>query len=126
VHSKLTIVDDEWLRVGSANFANRSMGVDTECDLVIEAGGPDMRAAIVAARDGLLAEHLGVTVHELRETLHVTGSLGATVAMLAKTSGRTLRYFEFLDEPSSAMVALASGVADPEHPPMSSAAREVT
>ncbi|HSN70712.1 MAG TPA: phospholipase D-like domain-containing protein, partial [Steroidobacteraceae bacterium] len=36
VHAKLTIVDDRLLRVGSANLNNRSMGLDSECDLAIE------------------------------------------------------------------------------------------
>ena len=35
VHSKITIVDDRLLRVGSANLNNRSMGLDSECDLLI-------------------------------------------------------------------------------------------
>ena len=39
LHSKLMIVDDEWLRIGSANLSNRSMGLDTECDVAIEARG---------------------------------------------------------------------------------------
>jgi phosphatidylserine/phosphatidylglycerophosphate/cardiolipin synthase-like enzyme len=39
VHSKLMIVDDEWLRIGSSNLSNRSMRVDTECDVVVEALG---------------------------------------------------------------------------------------
>ena len=37
VHSKVMIVDDELVRIGSANFSRRSMGVDTECDLAVEA-----------------------------------------------------------------------------------------
>ena len=37
VHSKVMIVDDCMLRVGSANLNNRSMGADTECDLAFEA-----------------------------------------------------------------------------------------
>ena len=37
VHSKVMIVDDGFLRVGSANINNRSMGADTECDLAFEA-----------------------------------------------------------------------------------------
>ena len=37
VHSKVMIVDDGFLRVGSANLNNRSMGADTECDLAFEA-----------------------------------------------------------------------------------------
>src|SRR5688572_4244347 len=39
VHSKAMIVDDEWLRIGSANICNRSMGMDSECDVTFEAGG---------------------------------------------------------------------------------------
>ena len=35
VHSKVMIVDDTLLRIGSANLNNRSMGTDTECDLAV-------------------------------------------------------------------------------------------
>lgn len=119
VHSKLMIVDDEWLRVGSANFANRSMGLDTECDLVIEAGGnPGTRMAIAAARNTLLAEHLGVGVQQVREALALTRSLGAAVRALSNLFPRTLRRFEQLDEPSPAVLALAKGIADPDRPPL--------
>jgi phosphatidylserine/phosphatidylglycerophosphate/cardiolipin synthase-like enzyme len=119
VHSKLMIVDDEWLRVGSANFANRSMGLDTECDLVVEAGGNSgMRAAIASARNTLLAEHLGVDLADVREALSLTRSFGGAVRALAGRTSRTLRRFEQLDEPSPAVIALAAGIADPEHPPL--------
>jgi phospholipase D1/2 len=119
VHSKLMIVDDEWLRVGSANFANRSMGLDTECDLVIEAGGnPATRVAIGAARNTLLAEHLGVGLHDVREALTLTRSLGAAVRALSNRSARTLRRFAHLDQPSAAVLALANGIADPVRPPL--------
>jgi phospholipase D1/2 len=117
VHSKLMIVDDEWLRVGSANFANRSMGVDTECDLVLEArGNPVTRAAIASVRNALLCEHLDVAKTDVQNAFAVTGSLGATISSLARTDGRSLRPFERLDEPSPAIVALANSVADPERP----------
>jgi len=119
VHSKLMVVDDEWLRVGSANFANRSMGLDTECDLVVEARrDPAKRAGIAAARNALLAEHLGVAPHEVEDVFALSGSLRATVESLAGRSGRTLRPFEQLDTPSSAILALATGVADPECAPV--------
>src|SRR5688572_2485514 len=39
VHAKMMIVDDRFVRIGSANLANRSMGLDTECDLCIAAEG---------------------------------------------------------------------------------------
>jgi len=127
VHSKLMIVDDEWLRVGSANFANRSMGLDTECDLVIEAGGnPGKRVAIAAARNTLLAEHLGVGLHEVREALTLTRSVGAAVRALSnRSAARTLRRFEHLDEPAVAVLALARGIADPDRPPLSGVRRVV-
>ena len=40
VHAKLMIVDDEVLRVGSANLNNRSMGLDSECDVFIDCARP--------------------------------------------------------------------------------------
>ena len=36
VHSKLMIVDDRMLRIGSSNLCNRSFGLDTEADAAIE------------------------------------------------------------------------------------------
>jgi phosphatidylserine/phosphatidylglycerophosphate/cardiolipin synthase-like enzyme len=40
VHAKVMVVDDRLARIGSANLNNRSGGVDTECELAIEASGP--------------------------------------------------------------------------------------
>ncbi|HET8948018.1 MAG TPA: phospholipase D-like domain-containing protein, partial [Candidatus Polarisedimenticolia bacterium] len=37
IHSKVLIADDVLLRIGSANFARRSMGMDSECDLAVDA-----------------------------------------------------------------------------------------
>jgi phospholipase D1/2 len=62
IHSKLMIVDDRFLTVGSANLTNRSMGVDTELNLTVEADG-DAHAlvqSIRAVRLQLLTEHSGV------------------------------------------------------------------
>jgi phosphatidylserine/phosphatidylglycerophosphate/cardiolipin synthase-like enzyme len=115
LHSKLMIVDDEWLRVGSANFANRSMAVDMECDLAIEASGdPHTRAAITAARDQLIAEHLGRSVPALRRAIRSRRSLVAAIDSLAGSEGRTLRPVRPA-EPSLAIAAIA-GVVDPEKP----------
>src|SRR6185312_9482395 len=115
VHSKLMIVDDEWLRVGSANFANRSMGFDTECDLLIEAHG-ELRTvrAIASCRDRLLGEHLDVSEEAVHEAIEKQGSLCAAIDSLRcqQTLARTLEPFEQLPEPPAALVAVAS-VADP-------------
>lgn len=65
VHSKVMIVDDRILRVGSANLCNRSMGLDTECDLVVVAQDQATREGIAMVRGRLLGEHIGVAAPEL-------------------------------------------------------------
>jgi phosphatidylserine/phosphatidylglycerophosphate/cardiolipin synthase-like enzyme len=40
VHAKVMIVDDALARVGSSNLSNRSMGLDTECDVAVEPRRP--------------------------------------------------------------------------------------
>ena len=69
VHSKVLIVDDAFLRVGSSNLNNRSMGFDTECDLGIEAGSAAQRAAIARVRNRLIAEHWGLEPKDVERAL---------------------------------------------------------
>lgn len=62
VHSKLMIVDDSFMTVGSANTNNRSMGLDTELNVSWEARGKDekeLAASIRKVRVELLSEHTG-------------------------------------------------------------------
>ena len=60
IHSKLIIVDDVFLRIGSSNLNNRSIGLDSECDAAIEATTDEMRRTITRLRDRLIAEHLEI------------------------------------------------------------------
>lgn len=64
IHSKLLLVDDRFLTVGSANATNRSMGLDTELNVSWEATDPAAQTELVAAirgvRASLLAEHAGL------------------------------------------------------------------
>jgi phosphatidylserine/phosphatidylglycerophosphate/cardiolipin synthase-like enzyme/uncharacterized membrane protein YdjX (TVP38/TMEM64 family) len=115
VHSKVLVVDDEWLRVGSANISNRSMGFDTECDLTVEAGGrAEVREAIADVRHRLLGEHLGVAPEQIERVIGERGSIHAAVEAL-HSSQRTLRLLADEPEASSTIIALA-GLADPEQP----------
>jgi phosphatidylserine/phosphatidylglycerophosphate/cardiolipin synthase-like enzyme len=75
IHSKLIIVDDDFLRVGSSNLNNRSFGLDTEIDLAIGAGSDAERATIARLRNELVAEHLAVEPHAVSEIITRTGSL---------------------------------------------------
>jgi phospholipase D1/2 len=115
VHSKVMIVDDRLLRVGSANMTNRSMGTDTECDLTIEADGHSDRAGIVAVRNRLMAEHCGASPAEVQAVVNRTGSLLATIDAL---DGRDHRLIEIARGPVGAeeMLAPIEIVADPERP----------
>ncbi|MFT2536314.1 phospholipase D-like domain-containing protein, partial [Escherichia coli] len=67
VHAKLLIVDDRLIRVGSSNLNNRSIGLDTECELTVEATREKDCDRIRRLRHVLLAEHLGTTSEAVAE-----------------------------------------------------------
>lgn len=97
IHSKVMVVDDRFLRIGSSNLNNRSLGFDSECDLALDdsADRDDVRALVASVRDGLLAEHLGVSVEDLRAEVESRGSILAAVDGL-RGAGRSLRKFTAL------------------------------
>lgn len=94
IHSKVMIVDDRFLRIGSSNLNNRSLGFDSECDVALDDSEDraDVRAHIRDVRDGLIAEHLGVPVEDFRAELCERGSVLAALNGLRGT-GRSLRTF---------------------------------
>jgi phospholipase D1/2 len=117
VHAKLMIVDDRLVHVGSANLANRSMGLDSECDLAIEAlGDPAVARSIIGLRDELLAEHLGTEPARLSAEARARGSWVAAL----DACNRGPRHLEPLDEEASEpwISELVSDPAllDPERP----------
>ncbi|MGH7257939.1 MAG: VTT domain-containing protein [Nitrospiraceae bacterium] len=94
MHSKVCIVDNEYVRIGSANMSNRSMGFDSECDLALEANGdPMVQQRLAHFRNGLLAEHLDVPVDRVRDTIDERGSLIGAIEGL-RGSGRSLEVFD--------------------------------
>ncbi|MEG3125625.1 phospholipase D-like domain-containing protein [Sphingomonas sp. GB1N7] len=115
VHAKILVIDDQVLRVGSSNFNNRSMRLDTECDVTIDADHGADPKCIGAIRNGLIAEHLGLEVDRVATCLTDTGSLIATIDRL-RTPGRTLVDYE-VPELSDVEKWLADNeVLDPEGP----------
>ncbi|MEP6966924.1 MAG: phospholipase D-like domain-containing protein [Pseudomonadota bacterium] len=88
VHAKLAIIDDDLLRIGSANMNNRSTGFDTECDMTFEAAGESAaasRARIAAVRTRLLAHWLGCSDALMDETIEAAGGLGAALEALRQS-----------------------------------------
>ena len=123
VHAKVCVVDDRLLRIGSSNLNNRSMGLDTECDLTIEAAAEDPRrdelaTAVLSVRDRLLAEHLGVGAGDVAAALaEHDGSLVAAVEALRSADGRSLRPFEVPEQSLLDTVLAETELLDPEQTP---------
>ena len=112
----MIVVDDDIVRIGSANLANRSMGLDTECDLTIEAlGRDDVRDAIRDLRARLLGEHLGCEPSAVRETIERTGSLRAAIDELQRERSHAQAARAICRRFPRAMLSVVS-VADPEKP----------
>ncbi len=117
LHAKLMIMDDRFARVGSSNLNNRSMGLDTECDVAIEAAEhePDVQQSIRAFRNRLLAEHLDCDPGEVDAKIAQTGSLLEGIEAL-RGAPRTLRALEpKLPEPDERLLRDIR-LADPERP----------
>lgn len=116
LHSKVLVVDNNFLRIGSSNLSNRSMGFDTECDLAIEANDDErIEAAIEKFRNRLIGEHLGVPAEAVAEKIFGKESVLRAVDEL-KGPGRSLRPLktnvpEFLEN-----LMQNSILVDPERP----------
>jgi phosphatidylserine/phosphatidylglycerophosphate/cardiolipin synthase-like enzyme len=80
IHSKVMFVDDRLARIGSSNISKRSMGVDTECDVAVDAGDNEtLRMGIRRMRDRLLGEHLGMDAEDIPREIALRGSLRALI-----------------------------------------------
>ncbi|MEZ2410688.1 phospholipase D-like domain-containing protein [Bosea sp. RCC_152_1] len=115
VHAKLIIIDDTLLRVGSANLNNRSIALDTECDLAIEARNEADRAAIAEIRNRLLAEHLDCAEADMAETIATEGGLIAAVDRL-NVKMRGLRPFSAMRSPGPTRPIFGTSIFDPVRP----------
>jgi phospholipase D1/2 len=90
IHAKLMIIDDRLLHVGSSNLSNRSMGLDSECDLAIDAMGDAISSGTIQKiRHRLLGEHLGVPPERFMEAEADQGSIVDAIESL-RTGERTL------------------------------------
>lgn len=118
VHSKLMIVDDRLFTVGSANLANRSMGLDTETNVTLAAEHEGHAAAIADLRRRLLAEHMGCTPDAVAEAeAAADGSLLRAVdALDGRCPGRRLETVDPGPADAAETTALLSRIGDPERP----------
>ncbi len=118
MHSKVFFMDERLCSIGSANLSNRSMACDTECNLSIEARGPEaarIATAIGGLRARLLSEHLGTSPERVRQALFERHRLCAAVDALARQP-RTLRDFEPVPPPELDALIPEQALFDPERP----------
>lgn len=115
VHAKILLVDDQILRIGSSNMNNRSMRLDTECDVSVMARSPDESKVIADLRNDLVAEHLGCNPGLVAERLSNSGSLIQTIEHL-RGDGRTLKPYETPDLSGVEAWLAENEVLDPEGP----------
>jgi phosphatidylserine/phosphatidylglycerophosphate/cardiolipin synthase-like enzyme len=115
VHAKILIADDRVLRLGSSNMNNRSLRLDTECDVAIEAEDDATRATIRRIRAALIGEHLGAAPEQVDALVAETGSLIAVIERL-RGQGKTLRPFEPAPLGPVTRAMADAEVLDPEGP----------
>ncbi len=116
VHSKVLIVDDRLFKVGSSNCSNRSLGVDTECDVAIESEGNSVVAAkIEEFRNRLLGEHLGVSPSRIATRMQMTNSMIQTIEDFRGTE-RSLKPLLVESTPVLETLSPGFGIIDPEKP----------
>jgi phosphatidylserine/phosphatidylglycerophosphate/cardiolipin synthase-like enzyme len=119
VHAKLTIFDDRILRIGSSNWNNRSMGLDTECDVFIDCARPgnaDACDGIAAIRRSLLAEHCGLDEGEVARLLDADPSMIRLIREHGQANSRTLRPFKIPELNEIEESLAGSQILDPEEP----------
>ncbi|WP_314959944.1 VTT domain-containing protein [Bradyrhizobium cosmicum] len=113
VHSKLMIIDDRILRIGSANLNNRSMGADSECDLIFEAASDQHRDFVASVRHRLIAHFCGLDEQAVTQN---EDRLFALLDDVSRTDGtKTLRDVES-SVLTSTLATMVQPVADPELP----------
>ncbi len=115
VHSKLIIVDDRFVRVGSSNLNNRSEGLDTECDLAAETQAPAAKQAIALLRNDLLAEHLDADPQDVARIIADTGSMLEAVDRL-NVKPRGLRPLNVDPKKGETESIVGTGLMDPKQP----------
>lgn len=118
IHSKVMIVDDEVVRIGSANMNNRSMGLDSECDLFIDAARPGnshASAPIERLRITLLAEHCGLSREAVAAELARHGSM---IELLdsAPRQGKRVEPFALRPLTDTEKALADTALFDPERP----------
>jgi phosphatidylserine/phosphatidylglycerophosphate/cardiolipin synthase-like enzyme len=114
----LMIIDDRILRIGSANMNNRSLGLDSECDIFIDCDRPGNESAcdnIKALRASLIGEHIGLPAERITQLLD-GGSSMRDIIEADKRHGPTLQPLALPELDEADKLIAENAALDPEHP----------
>lgn len=116
VHAKILIADRRFLRIGSSNLSNRSMGFDSECDICVDAQLADdpgpVAKSIEYLRNDLIAEHLGADAQGVARGIEKTGSVIAAIDA-APEACRRLREYQTPDLNAAQTWLAENDILDP-------------
>lgn len=115
IHSKVIVIDDTYLTVGSANINNRSMTLDTECDLQVMATTPEQARWIRQIRNDLIAEHSGLPMANIENLIRSGQGLDCFIRP-ASQNFYSLRPIDDTQFTSQSLQAVAQKLADPAEP----------
>ena len=90
VHAKVSIYDDEVLRIGSTNLNNRSFGFDSECDVAAAPETEAGRDAIRRFRQRTIGHWIGESAEEFAAAEALVGSVGEAIQRFDTGRMRTL------------------------------------
>lgn len=125
VHSKLMIVDQRILKVGSSNFSNRSMGLDSECDAWLTLAPTDAHGhtGVRAVLARLLAEHCGARPEDVLARLAGGAGLFEVMDRHGHSGRRLMEIPRDAGEPL--LTPFYVSMFDPERPEMPEAVVDV-
>ena len=102
VHSKVTVIDENIARIGSANLNNRSMGFDTELEVGLEVSFDMGRSAVRRFRNGLIGHFLARDADSVERAMGPQDSMiraidalnrhGRLVPIVPQKLGRAARF----------------------------------
>ena len=115
IHSKVFSVDNKFLTVASSNISNRSMALDTECDVTLLAANEQQNDWITHVRNDLIAEHSGLSFDQISFYLENSNSLEH---LISSPLSQGYKFYEINDHQftNQNLKPFARMLADPNKP----------
>jgi phospholipase D1/2 len=121
VHTKMMIIDDRFMTIGSANATNRSMGLDSEVNLSWRARrrGDKVARGILGTRVSLLTEHTGLGPEEaIEQLMPIDGLVARLDGLCDAKEPRILRHEVDETVEAGPLDDLLASLGDPEKAPV--------